>query len=225
MDTNKLNIDYENNVLFLEIENNDYFDESTLSPEEAEEIKKTNANLTDTFITSKLLSRVDVCGCQMEEYAKKRINRAKLLNVNPMQQVGNGLEQEDVDKFLFSVIVATNNSRMDPEPLFIGRECKYCHKLEMWGDVDILTRVIAESTANKISNQQAEAHPQQEAEEPQNTQPQEVTDVMGNLMGGLVGGMLGNMMNNATNIVDANIVKDDNVEVDEEPVENTEPAE
>ena len=128
--------------------------------------------------------------------------KAKLLygtNQTYQQQYQAKVEQEDVDKFKFSVIVTTENGVMDPEPACIMRECKYCHKVDIWGDIDVLTRIVAESTANKITNQQMEERREQEARAAE--EAAKVEDVTEE---------------------EAQDVEFENIE---EPVENTEPAE
>lgn len=231
---NNLDINYEDNVLFLEIEHNDFFDESKLTDEERENIKKKNEELTKKFITPNLLEKVDVCGCQMAEFTKKQMARSKLLYGTNQVQAGI-LDQEDVDKFMFSVIVSTNNNLMDPEPLFIGRACKYCHKLEAWGDLDVITRIVAESTANKITNQTQSFYDninkennENNNDSPTDINPDSISEVIseamdGNLgpaglLGGLASGLMGNMFNNISK-------PEEIVQEQEEEVENTEPAE
>ena len=234
MPQNKLDINYEDNVLFLEIEHNDFFDESTLSEEERSNIKKKNEELTKKFITPKLLEKVDVCGCQMEEFTKKQMARSKLLYGTNQVQAGI-LDQDDVDKFMFSIIVSTNNNLMDPEPLFIGRACKYCRKLEAWGDLDVITRIVAESTANKITNQTQSFYNSINKENDENNSDDSPTDINpdgiseviseaidsnlgpAGLLGGLASGLMGSMFNN--------ISKPEEIVQEEEIAENTEPAE
>lgn len=198
----EITINYEENVLFLEIEKNDDFDEATLSDEEYNEIKKQNEKLTHDHVTTKLLANTGVCNCQMEAFTKKHMAKAKLLygtNQTYQQQYQAKVEQEDVDKFKFSVIVTTENGVMDPEPACIMRECKYCHKVDIWGDIDVLTRIVAESTANKITNQQMEERREQEARAAEE----------------------------AAKVEDVTEEETQDVEFEniEEPVENTEPAE
>lgn len=192
----EITINYEENVLFLEIEKNDDFDDSTLSDEEYDRIRKKNEKLTHDHVTTKLLANTGVCNCQMEEFTKKHMAKARLLygtNQTYQQQYQAKVEQEDIDKFKFSVIVTTENGVMDPEPACIMRECKFCHKVDIWGDIDVLTRIVAESTANKITNQQLEEKAEMKANN-------EVEDV----------------------VEDSQDVEFENIE---EPVENTEPAE
>ena len=196
-------INYEENVLFLEIEKNDNFDDSLLSDEEYDRLKKKNEKFTHDHITTKLLANTGVCSCQMEEFTKKHMAKAKLLygtNQLYQHQYQANVEQEDVDKFKFSVIVMTENGLMDEEPACIMRECKFCHKVDIWGDIDVLTRIVAESTANKITNQQIEELWEQEAAEVIETENPEIENI----------------------IEDAQDVEFENIE---EPVENTEPAE
>ena len=197
-------INYEENVLFLEIEKNDDFDEAALSDEEYNEIKRQNEKLTHDHVTTKLLANAGVCNCQMEAFTKKHMAKAKLLygtNQAYQQQYQAKVEQEDVDKFKFSVIVTTENGVMNPEPACIMRECKFCHKVDIWGDIDVLTRIVAESTANKITNQQMEEKRELEAEARAAEEAAMVKDVI------------------------EEEVQDVEFENIEEPVENTEPAE
>ena len=200
----EITINYEENVLFLEIEKNDNFDDSLLSDEEYDRLKKKNEKLTHDHVTTKLLSNTGVCSCQMEEFTKKHMAKAKLLygtNQLYQQQYQANVEQEDVDKFKFSVIVTTENGVMDEEPACIMRECKYCHKVDIWGDIDVLTRIVAESTANKITNQQMEERREQEAEARAAEEAAKIEDITEE---------------------EAQDVEFENIE---EPVENTEPAE
>ena len=212
----EITINYEENVLFLEIEKNDDWSEENISEEEYNDIRKKNDKITHDSITTKLLANTGVCNCQMEQFTKKHMAKAKLLygtNQTYQQQYQAKVEQEDVDKFKFSVIVTTENGVMDPEPACIMRECKHCHKVDVWGDIDVMTRIVAESTANKITNQMAEERRQRDAEEAMRLAE----------------------MNNG-DVVDAEVIPVEeseeglmfetiSEETNSDPVENTEPAE
>lgn len=204
----EITINYEENVLFLEIEKNDNWNEEFLTDEEYNALKKKNDKLTKEHVTKRLLANTGVCSCQMEEFTKKHMQRARLLygtNQTYQQQYQAKVEQEDVDKFKFSVIVITENGLMDPEPAFIARECKLCHKIDMWGDIDVLTRIVAESTANKLTNQAEEEQRQRLADEAAR-------------------------MTNATEIVDAEVIEENSEDlvfedIPDEEIENSEPVE
>lgn len=147
---NDTTIDYEENVLFYEIEENDTFDYDALSNDEKRELDEYNAQKNDEF-TNSLLDTIfpdNICRCSVTDFIKREMSKAKLItNGQPMPT----LRQEDVDNFKFAVTVITKNGRYDTVSTII-RECKKCHKIEYYGSAEVFSQLLSEATVNFINN-------------------------------------------------------------------------
>lgn len=147
---NDTTIDYEENVLFYEIEENDTFDYDALSNDEKRELDEYNAQKNDEF-TNSLLDTIfpdNICRCSVTDFIKREMSKAKLItNGQPTPT----LRQEDVDNFKFAVTVITKNGRYDTVSTII-RECKKCHKIEYYGSAEVFSQLLSEATVNFINN-------------------------------------------------------------------------
>lgn len=150
---NNLMINYEENVLFYEIEENDSFDYDVLSDEERKEIdtyndekiKEITKTLLDTIIPDGL------CRCMMQDFFRREMSKTKLINPNAGNAINASIRQEDVDAFKFAIIVVTKDGKYDTVNTVI-RECKKCHKIEYWGSVEVFSHMLGEATVNFINN-------------------------------------------------------------------------
>lgn len=147
---NGTTINYEENVLFYEIEENDDFDYDALPEEEQKELDNYNAQKDEEF-THTLLDTIfpdNLCRCQVANFLKREMSKAKLItNGQPTPT----LRQEDVDQFKFAVTVLTKNGKHDTVSTIV-RECKKCHKIEYYGSAEVFTQLLNEATVNFINN-------------------------------------------------------------------------
>ena len=146
---NRPKINIEENVLLYEIEKNDDF----VEPDDPEIIKELNDH-NDKYISEvmepMLFKSFDVCRCQMQDFMARNESRRRLMNIDPRAYQPT-IEQADLDKYNFAVILIMTDGKYDGVSAII-RECKTCHKIDMWGDLRVYSRMIAEITNNFISN-------------------------------------------------------------------------
>lgn len=147
---NGTTINYEENVLFYEIEENDDFDYDALTEEDQKALDSYNAQKDDEF-TNTLLDTIfpdNLCRCQVADFIKREMSKAKLItNGQPTPT----LRQEDVEQFKFAVTVLTKNGKHDTVSIIV-RECKKCHKIEYYGSAEVFTQLLNEATVNFINN-------------------------------------------------------------------------
>lgn len=151
---NGTTINYEENVLFYEIEENDDFDYDGLSETEQKELDEYNSQKNDEF-TKNLLDTIfpdNLCRCSVAEFIKREMSKAKLITNG---QATPTLRQGDVDNFKFAVTVITKNGRYDNVSTII-RECKKCHKIEYYGSAEVFSQLLSEATVNFINNSKAQ---------------------------------------------------------------------
>lgn len=155
---NGTTINYEENVLFYEIEENDDFDYDTLSEEDQKALDNYNAQKNEEF-TSTLLDTIfpdNLCRCQVADFIKREMSKAKLItNGQPTPT----LRQEDVDQFKFAVTVLTKDGKYNTVSTIV-RECKKCHKIEYYGSAEVFTQLLNEATVNFINNSKDPDEPQ-----------------------------------------------------------------
>lgn len=109
---------------------------------EAEQIKPT------------IMSHMGICECRMQEFMERHQREAMISNVDP-RLLPHTIKQEDVDQYKFAVVTISEKNKMTGISTII-RECKKCHKIDIWGDSNILAHLIAEVTTNFYTNQNAE---------------------------------------------------------------------
>lgn len=146
---NRPKINIEENVLLYEIEKNDFYTD----PEDPEIVKELNEH-NDAYLANVVEPMVfrtfEICRCQMQEFMARNENRRRLLNVDPRAYQPT-IEQADVDKYKFAVIILSTDGKYDGVSAIV-RECKACHKIDLWGDIRVYSRMIAEITNNFLSN-------------------------------------------------------------------------
>ena len=126
----KLHLDFENNVVFYEVDKAE-----ELLPMTEEELKAIN-EANDKFITdvieAELFCNFNMCSCSTNEVMMRHIRRCNLLGKSP-DQVPITLEQSDIDNYRYIIIVISEN-RKNLGVSTIIRECKKCHRWEIQGD-------------------------------------------------------------------------------------------
>lgn len=152
MDNNKSIIDYEENVIFLEIEETD--EDIEFTEEEQREIDAHNNEFIAKEIEPAIMRTFDVCKCNMNEFMAKNEARRRLMNVPP-QQYRPQIDSDDVAKYRFALIILTVHGKYTGINTII-RECKNCHKIEYWGSVEVFAKLIAEITVNFFNRKQEE---------------------------------------------------------------------
>lgn len=144
-----LKIDYNENVVFFEVELAD-FDVDSLSASERKELEVANNNFIATQLTPLLLNKINPCECRIGEVQQKHMRRAQLSG-NPNTYIPYP-DQDDVDAYRYGVIVLAENGKLTAVSTII-RQCKRCMKIDYWGDVVIFSRMVAEVTTNFFSAQ------------------------------------------------------------------------
>lgn len=155
-----LKINYNENVVFFEIELSD-FNPDSLSASERKELEVANDNYINTVLTGLLLSKINPCECRMGKVQQKHMRRAQLSG-NPQTYIPYP-DQEDVDAYRYGIVVLAEKGRLTSVSAII-RQCKECMKIDYWGDVIIFSRMVAEVTTN-FFNSQARATAEQAAQD------------------------------------------------------------
>lgn len=131
------------NITAYEIEANDNFSYDRLSEEELAEIHKCNETFMNTVVQSELLIKAMPCVCQHGRIIERTRTRMKILNKDAMAgQIPIQIEQEDIDTKKFGVILHSDNGKL----VGIGSivtECKQCHEVHIYGNAEVITRLIA----------------------------------------------------------------------------------
>lgn len=157
----KLHLDFENNVVFYEVDKAE-----ELLPMTEEELKAIN-EANDKFITdvieAELFRNFNMCSCSTNEVMMRHIRRCNLLGKSP-DQVPITLEQSDIDNYRYIIIVISEN-RKNLGVSTIIRECKKCHRWEIQGDSGIFGLMLADITKNFISAKTVEEDNEHEVNE------------------------------------------------------------
>lgn len=127
---------------------------AAMTEEELAESDKASLKFEAEQIKPAIMSHMGVCECRMHEFMERNQRKAMIANVDP-RQFRPTIEQEDVDQYKFAVVTISDKNKMTGISTII-RECKKCHKIDIWGDSNILAHLIAEVTTNFYTNQNAE---------------------------------------------------------------------
>lgn len=149
----KLNLE---NVVIHEIELCD--SEDNCSSEDSKEVDVSVEN--DAWISKtlepKLLTMSVPCNCRMREVMERQMRRAQLLPDQAMRQAAMQniqLEQEDVDSYMYYVVVTTKHGVFD-EIKYTIRQCKKCGLVTMYGDCMAISQLVAESITTLMNSEE-----------------------------------------------------------------------
>ena len=154
---NKLTVKLENMEIYEVDVDNPPFSGEDLTEEELDDIAKANDAFIETKLTPELIRYSAPCGCRMNEFMARHQKRAQLLGIRPGQQYAAGLEQVDVDAYRFGIILTMENGRYTKWNCIV-KECKVCHRIEIFGDSRVITRLLAESFTHYADAQLEEDH-------------------------------------------------------------------
>lgn len=144
------------NVDFFEIDlDNPPFNPEIADADYLETLEKENAEFIDEKLIPEMLRAAAPCQCRTGEFMAKNQKRAMLLGVRPGEQFAAQLDQEDVDANQFGAIVMMRQGKYT-EIACIVRECKRCHKIDIYGRSNVLTRLFAESYTHYAEAEEAE---------------------------------------------------------------------
>lgn len=146
----KLHINFDDNVLLYVVDKSDIPDYmGTLPREEQEKLNAKNDKWITDVLEHSILSTMEICPCQMQDFMIKNERKRQIMNIPP-QAFQPTLDQSDIDKYRYAVIVIADKDEMQ-EVSAIIRECKVCHKISYWGNVAIFGKLLADITNNFYS--------------------------------------------------------------------------
>lgn len=149
---NRIRINWED-VTWFEVDLDKYpIDLDALSEEERNAIEEFNDKYMNEQIGPKLIMYADPCPCRMAEVMQKHQRRAQLVGA---QNYIPTKEQDDLDAFKFSIITTIHEGKTVSLDCVI-KECRRCHRIEIFGDSSVLIRLMAESFRNYKTSQEEE---------------------------------------------------------------------
>lgn len=157
----KLHLDFENNVVFYEVDKAKEL--LPMTEEELQAINEANDKFITDVIEAELFRNFNMCSCSTNEVMMRHIRRCSLLGKSP-DQVPITLEQSDIDNYHYIIIVICEN-RKNLGVSTIIRECKKCHRWEIQGDSGIFGLMLADITKNFISAKTIEEDNENEVNE------------------------------------------------------------
>ena len=150
---NRICINWED-VTWFEVDLDKHpIDLDALSEEERNAIEEFNTKYMNEQIGPKLIMYADPCPCRMAEVMQKHQRRAQLVGA---QNYIPTKEQDDLDAFKFSIITTIHEGKTVSLDCVI-KECRRCHRIEIFGDSSVLIRLMAESFRNYKTSQEEEA--------------------------------------------------------------------
>lgn len=150
---NRIRINWED-VTWFEVDLDKHpIDLDALSEEERNAIEEFNTKYMNEQIGPKLIMYADPCPCRMAEVMQKHQRRAQLVGA---QNYIPTKEQDDLDAFKFSIITTIHEGKTVSLDCVI-KECRRCHRIEIFGDSSVLIRLMAESFRNYKTSQEEEA--------------------------------------------------------------------
>ena len=150
---NRIRINWED-VTWFEVDlDKNPIDLDALSEEERNAIEEFNTKYMNEQIGPKLIMYADPCPCRMAEVMQKHQRRAQLVGA---QNYIPTKEQDDLDAFKFSIITTIHEGKTVSLDCVI-KECRRCHRIEIFGDSSVLIRLMAESFRNYKTSQEEEA--------------------------------------------------------------------
>lgn len=149
---NRIRINWED-VTWFEVDLDKHpIDLDALSEEERNAIEEFNTKYMNEQIGPKLIMYADPCPCRMAEVMQKHQRRAQLVGA---QNYIPTKEQDDLDAFKFSIITTIHEGKTVSLDCVI-KECRRCHRIEIFGDSSVLIRLMAESFRNYKTSQEEE---------------------------------------------------------------------
>lgn len=149
---NRIRINWED-VTWFEVDLDKHpIDLDALSEEERNAIEEFNDKYMNEQIGPKLIMYADPCPCRMAEVMQKHQRRAQLVGA---QNYIPTKEQDDLDAFKFSIITTIHEGKTVSLDCVI-KECRRCHRIEIFGDSSVLIRLMAESFRNYKTSQEEE---------------------------------------------------------------------
>ena len=149
---NRIRINWED-VTWFEVDLDKHpIDLDALSEEERNAIEEFNDKYMNEQIGPKLIMYADPCPCRIAEVMQKHQRRAQLVGA---QNYIPTKEQDDLDAFKFSIITTIHEGKTVSLDCVI-KECRRCHRIEIFGDSSVLIRLMAESFRNYKTSQEEE---------------------------------------------------------------------
>lgn len=151
-----VHLNFEDDVIFYEVERDESVNLDDLPQEVQDEIEAKNTKFLTEVVEPEIMKTFGICQCNMPEFIARNERKRQLLAVPP-QAFQPTIEQEDVDKYKYAIIVISDHGVMTGVSCFM-RECKTCHKIDYWGDVSVFAHLLAEITTNFVTmNQETES--------------------------------------------------------------------
>lgn len=131
------------NFIFYELETNDAFNIYNLSPEEQEKIQA-NHDEVEEALRQSLVQLVipNACICQQRVMLERAAAQSRILQPGMSPVIR--FEQEDIDNYVFGVVMRSDNGIYRKEPLSIVVWCQTCKSIRFFGDLRPLMRAIGE---------------------------------------------------------------------------------
>lgn len=150
--TNELHLNFEEDVIFYEVEQDESVNLDELPQEALDEIEAKNTQFLAEVVEPEIMKTFSICPCNMNDFVARNEQKRK---TNAMLGVDfePTIIQEDVDKYRYAIIVISNRGIMTGVSCYM-RECKNCHKIEYWGDVEVFAHLLAEITTNFVTMKQ-----------------------------------------------------------------------
>lgn len=149
METSKFKVapNYDENVTFYEVELDDNYDpDAADTSENLAEMENANDRFLTDVLNARIMSTFSICQCAMQSWIDKNERRRAIMNIPPQQYVP-AIEQEDLDNYKYAIIAIAERGYLKDISAIV-RECKTCHRIEYWGDINIYAHLLAEITTN-----------------------------------------------------------------------------
>lgn len=126
-------------LIFYEIESNEKFDPDALSDEEKAAIEE-NHNKVEDALRKYLVGLAigHACICQQSKVIQRAQRSAQLIQTGQAPTIR--FEQNDVDNYVFGVVISSTNGIYREEPLCVVVWCQSCNSLQFFGDLRPLMR-------------------------------------------------------------------------------------
>ena len=110
----------------------------------SEEIQEANNRFEEEAVRPTVISRATPCQCQFPRIHQKAEARAKILGPQapmPDGRIPIQLDQDDIDTTAFGVVVGATDGKFESIKMIIS-QCKSCGKLQFWGDLEPVLRMM-----------------------------------------------------------------------------------
>lgn len=149
-----VHLNFDEDVIFYEVEKYEDTNLDNIPEDELENIEKNNMKFLTEVVETEIMKTFSICPCQMPDFIMRNERKRQIMAVPP-QAFQPTIEQEDIDRYRYAVIVVSEHGVMTGVSCYM-RECKTCHKIEYWGDVEVFAHLLAEITTNFVTLKQEE---------------------------------------------------------------------